>query len=626
MTDIQDIITENSRRTSRLPADCDYITGDPSDPTRTPADIPWERGTVYLPASMVADPEFTRLSSHHQYARLGHRHDFAYWAATCVKIRHKLTGQNVDFKLNAPQRRVVAMLEADRVAGRPLRIIMLKARQWGGSTLVQMYFAWIQTIHRTNWNSLICAHVRDTAATIRGMYDTMLSAYPRQYWDDDEPPAFRAWQGARNTREISGRGCRVTIASSFGQDSSRGLDATMAHLSEVAFWKDTDKMSPDEFIRSVCGGVPMVPLSFIAMESTANGTGNFFHTEWLRASAGDSAYRPVFVAWHEIEIYRSPCPDPQALWNAMDKYERNLWDMGLTLEMIQWYHDKRREIGNDTAMHAEYPTTPDEAFANTGNGVFEPAHVEQMRKNCRTPLDIAEYDNSTAGRILLRTPGADGSLSIWALPDRAKPRWADRYIVTVDVGGRSLRSDPSVIAVFDRFPHGPGSLPEVVAQWRGHTYHDMLGHYAAKVAGAYHNALLVIESNSLESSAEGGSQYILEELNDTYPNLYVRTRRDGWREETTESRVGFHTNIRTKSLIVTALVAAVREGLYIERDTGACNEMLTYELRADGSYAAKRGHHDDLVMTRAMALYIHSTLGAPVPKITAGTFFRTPSW
>jgi len=57
-----------------------------------------------------------------------------------------------------------------RTAGKPIRLILLKARQWGGSTLVQIYMAWIQLVHCRNWNSVICAHLKESAANIKGMY------------------------------------------------------------------------------------------------------------------------------------------------------------------------------------------------------------------------------------------------------------------------------------------------------------------------------------------------------------------------------------------------------------------------------------------------------------------------
>lgn len=55
----------------------------------------------------------------HGIRRLRLRHDFEYWAASCVTIRHKTTGRRVPFVLNAPQRRVASLLEDDRRAARP---------------------------------------------------------------------------------------------------------------------------------------------------------------------------------------------------------------------------------------------------------------------------------------------------------------------------------------------------------------------------------------------------------------------------------------------------------------------------------------------------------------------------
>ena len=95
--------------------------------------------------------------------------DFELWCRECVTITDKLTGRPIPFTLNAPQRRVLAVLEQQRQAHRPLRLILLKARQWGGSTLVQVYMAWMQLVRRTGWNSLICGHVKDASANIRGM-------------------------------------------------------------------------------------------------------------------------------------------------------------------------------------------------------------------------------------------------------------------------------------------------------------------------------------------------------------------------------------------------------------------------------------------------------------------------
>lgn len=322
-----------------------------------------------VPEAMVADPGYRPGLPAVEVARLRCRHDFEYWAATCVMIKDKITGRDTPLVLNRPQRRVASILEEQRRSGAPIRLIMLKARQWGGSTLVQMYMAWIQTVHRTNWHSLICAHVKDTSSSIRGIYTKMLASYPPELWEGDAEPRFTAFERSANTRLIAGRGCRVTLGSSENQEAVRGSDYAMAHLSEVAFWSDTRMRSPEGFVRAICGSVARAPYTLIVMESTANGVGNFFHTEWLRAcSPQGSDKTPVFVPWHEIEIYAETPVDPRRLWDGMDDYERALWQRGLTLEQICWYHNKRREYPAHRLMMAEYPTTDVEAFANTGAG------------------------------------------------------------------------------------------------------------------------------------------------------------------------------------------------------------------------------------------------------------------
>mgnify|MGYP000612202589 FL=1 len=69
-------------------------------------------------------------------------------------------------------------LEKLRIAGKPIRIILLKARQWGGSTTSQLYMAWLQLLHKTGLNSLIIAHQGAGSDEIKDMFDRMIKSYP----------------------------------------------------------------------------------------------------------------------------------------------------------------------------------------------------------------------------------------------------------------------------------------------------------------------------------------------------------------------------------------------------------------------------------------------------------------
>lgn len=610
---IEALIAENDRRNAMLPSAHPYdpVRGIGCIGERVEVPTPFsEYATAFVPKSMAADPQLAVATDAVSWQKLRCRHDFEFWCVTCVKIKHKTLGSDVPFVLNAPQRRVAAILEADRLADKPLRLIMLKARQWGGSTLVQMYMIWIQSVHRRNWNSLICAHVKDAAANIRGMYSKVIENYPPDLWDGDAAPRFRPYERSINIRSIDGRGCRVTVASAENQDAVRGSDYAMAHLSETAFWPATPKRSPEDFIRAVCGAIAYMPYTLIAVESTANGVGNYFHSEWLRSEQGKSDKHAVFVPWYEIEIYRLAVSNPQELWQNLTDYELKLWEQGLTLEMINWYHHKSVEYPTLDQMHAEYPSTPEEAFVNSGAGVFAVEKVNALRTMCCTPKFVG--DINVAGR-----PVADsrGLLKMWA---DVQPEL--NYVVAMDIGGRSAGADWSVIAVLTRQP-----VPEVVAQWRGHIDHDLLADEAIRIARHYNNALLVVESNTFETESGGADNNlsVLANMARSYTNLYTRTVTDRL-TNTVSDRIGFHTNRRTKPVLINTLIAAVRDGSYVEHDTEACNELSTYVELPNGSYAAKLGKHDDILMTRALALHIIAT-SAPATTDLDGLFSQ-PSW
>lgn len=518
-----------------------------------------------------------------------YKDDFQYWAEHAVVIRDKKTGRDIPFVLNRAQRRVLAIMESMRTQGRPIRLIMLKSRQWGGSTLIQVYMAWIQLMHRENWHSVICAHVKDSAKNIRGMYTKLLANYPDHLTaSGDEKPVFAPFERSENVRIIRGRNCRVAVTSAEAQDNMRGTDISMVHLSEVAFFKSTTTRDPEDFLRAVCGSVPLEPYTLVAIESTANGVGNFFHNEWLRAERGESDKVPVFVPWYEIEIYSMPVDNPEAFRRSLNAYETALLEQhGCSLEQINWYRHKRAEFPKDELMHAEFPTTPAEAFTSSDSNVFDNRHIERMRLSCAEP----RRGEISADDTFVEVP--DGSLALWkdVEPDT-------EYITVVDVGGRSRSSDWSVAAVLRL-----DTVPEVVAQWRGHIDHDLLARKAIALSRHYGDALLVIESNTLESAGTfNESSSVLAYVQREYDNIYYRRR-----DETgvrIPHRIGFHTNVHTKSHAIDLLIAAVRDGSYIERDTMACNELATYCRQSNGACCARPGCHDDILMTRAIALAV----------------------
>lgn len=658
----EDMLAENARRLDAIRATFNPVTGEGSTGERFPLHLPdYLLTTQHLPVEMRSDPNISLLmqkgsiegAARHlgisadmmrfRLMRLRMRHDFPFWAATVVKVKNKGGGPDVFFRLNRPQRKLVEMFERERLARRPIRIILLKARQWGGSTCTQLYMAWLQLLHAEGLNSLIIAHQGAGSDEIKDMFDRMIASYPPFLLYDENHaaiPDMRLFTGVRPRMEGVGRSgmifrvpernCKVKLGSAERPDSCRGGDYNLVHLSEVGIWKATDGKTPEDIVRSACGGVLLRENTMIVYESTANGTGNFFHREYVAATRGESQFRPLFISWHEIEQYSLTLSPEERLdlarrlWRergdesetqrrSSGRYLFRLFEAGATLEAIAWYIAERSKYNDQARMAAEYPNDDVEAFAHSGCRVFDRYDVERLRAECRDPIItgdvVSRHPDGPDSLTDLSFSSSGSGMQVWAFPDTANPM-TERYLTVVDVGGRSTRADWSVVTVFDRVAMASGGGPEVVAQWRGHCDVDRLAWRAARIAAFYDNSLLVVESNTLETREadrmvdSGGSPYILLQIRDAYPNLYVRGGSvENLREGNTQ-KLGFHTNTVTKSMIISTMVKVVRDGLYTERSEDALDEMLSYERRANGSYGAISGCHDDILMTRAIGLHI----------------------
>lgn len=674
------MIEENNRRLANLFGHFDPITGEGSTGERIKVDMPpvsGIQGTLWLPKRMLDEPFAKmvaegRAEAGEAFELLRISHDFPYWAARYVRVKRKGGGEDCPLVLNYAQRMFANKLEEMREAGRPIRIVLLKTRQWGGSTLSQIYMAWMQLVHKRGLNSLIIAHQGTASDEIKDMFDKMMETYPDSILNANFEEYASGGKCADSTKNgkidakkmvpvgksrsifrVPARNCKLKIGTAERPDSCRGGDYNLVHLSEVGLWKRTKGKRPEDIVRSACAGVAFNPDTMIVYESTANGVGNFFHREYVDARDNPrSQFRSLFVGWHHVEADTLPFASEKdrrdfATWIYANKeqssapsqreesgrYLWKLWRQGATLEGINWYVTERAKHMEHGQMAAECPSDDVEAFVNSGTAVFDIYQVEDLRPDCTPPTMIGDVcGDAQRGTHALENlrfqPDRQGTLGIWKLPAdgpatvaklkimgavdancRSKTAYG-RYLTVVDIGGRSAKSDWSVIAVFDRIEMACGGKPEIVAQWYGHIDMDLLAWKAAQIAAFYDNSLLVIESNTLETHdasriVDGDqSQFVLNQLRSAYPNLYARRQSEEDIRLKAPRKYGFHTNISTKPMVVSALVQAVREHLYVERDERCLNELLTYERRQNGSFGAIEGAHDDLLMTRAIGLHV----------------------
>lgn len=660
---ISKILQENERRRAIVFAPFNPITGEGSIGQRvafTVSDYPIP--TQYLPVEMMDEPFVKSLSKAgsvdafirdalmlpvtdeardkvvEEFIRIRQKHDYPFWAAMFAYIKRKGGGTDVLFRLNRPQRKLIKRLEKMRKAGKPIRLILLKARQWGGSTAIQIYMAWLQLVHEVGLNSLIIAHQGTGSDEIKDMFDRMIKSYPVEMLHElgeayapNEPKMVGVGKSG-NIFRVPQRNCKIKIGTAERPNSCRGGDYNLVHLSEVALWKETDGKKPEDIVRSACSGILLRPYTMIVYESTPNGVGNFFHKEYLAAKKGLSQFEAMFVAWFEIEQYELPFANEAEKYAFAKKLFENrrndevksdreepgtylwrLWEKGATLEAIHWYVSERSKYTNHGDMASEYPSDDIEAFTYSGRKVFSSEDVEQFRPACRAPRWIGEiYGSADEGEKAIEglrfKKEADGRLFMWHDVERSdEEEVTDRYLVIVDVcKGHTKNADFADILVIDRLSMMDGEPPEVAAEWHGHIDMDKLAWKATQVAAYYNNALLVIESNTLETNnTKGEAEYILTLIHEVYGRqLYARKQSAEDIRQGLPKKYGYHTNPLTKKVVIYNLKVVIRERLYIEREEACLDEYLTYVETENNVFEAMEGYHDDRLMTRAIGMQV----------------------
>ena len=113
----------------------------------------------------------------------------------------------MSFKLNRGQRKLIRVMFDMWQRDVPIRIILLKARQWGGSTLIQVFMIWIQLVHLRQWNSVIVSHIENTAKTIRGMYTKILDNYDPWLLDLNKEDVLKLtpFENSQKTKQLKVR-------------------------------------------------------------------------------------------------------------------------------------------------------------------------------------------------------------------------------------------------------------------------------------------------------------------------------------------------------------------------------------------------------------------------------------
>lgn len=570
------------------------------------------------------------------------REDTPYWAEKFAKIVNK-DKQLVPFIYKPGQLEFDARLEAQRAAGKPMRIIVLKARKVGFSTATQAKMIQ-RCIFRENYEAVVVAQDGKTGEKLYNIGERIYVNMPN---DPELKPKLgrhrRAqflhfvgdglWQHGQAFPDSS-----YLVDTAGEYEAGRGATPSAIHASEVAFWpKALTKLT------ALKNSVPRALETLFVIESTANGY-NEFKDLWDDAEAGRSSYDAFFWPWWKEAEYKIDFASPDererfVIGDPNDPYAEEEADLvqhfELTIEQLHW---RRLTIadecnGDVRIFHQEYPSTPKEAFISTGKKAFDSYRTAQLLVRVET-TDPRKPDLLNPGPTIgdlrpteLRTePTMSGTIEVpqgamfekraggmvsttspWRFwleqDDQGKLLLPSEYVAGVDVsGGKTETTDEPDYHAIQVIDH---RTREQVAEYRSRIEPRLLALEVLLCALFFNNALVAIE----RTGSWGIAPLTILWQDFHYPFLY-RSKKAGAVNEPTEKRLGWDTNVRTKPL----LLAGLAELLRIEEDgiksRFLADEMSTYTQTEKGTTQAEPGKYDDLLMAYMIAQEVAK--GAPL--------------
>ncbi len=500
-----------------------------------------------------------------------------------IKIRNK-EGKIIGLKLNSPQQKLYDIIKEQKKAKKPVRIIILKARQMGFSTLTESIL-FKDTVTKFNRRTGIITHLSTATTNLFNMSKLMLDNLP-----DDLKPSIKK----SNAQELifdndSGTGLKSRIKCMTAGTSGVGRSDTFdnLHLSELAFWEGDVTAT----LTGLFQAVPNLPDTMIIIESTANGFEKFKEL-WDQAVNGESDFIPLFVAWHELPEYSMSYSGFKLTREEIELKEL----YNLTDDQLEWrrWCIRNNCQGSVEQFHQEYPSSPDEAFISTGKCIFDKDAIINRLKHVPKPIKQGYfvYDEESAQQNIMTdirwVNDKRGCIKLFKLPNM--PHFT-KYALGGDTAGETLGDFFSSDVV-------DAKTLEQVATVHMQTDEDLYAKQMYCLGMYYNKALIAIETNYSTFP-----QKKLEELG--YPNFYVRETVDRYDKSVTK-QFGFNTNRKTKPVILADLVELVREHTDIFNDERTLREMLTMVKKENGKQEAEEGYHDDKVMSIAIT---HKAVG-----------------
>ena len=511
-----------------------------------------------------------------------------------LKIRTKQS-EIKPFRFNNPQKKIFAVYKQAREAGKPLRFILLKARQEGASTFFEalLFFRTITNFHRKN---LIVGHESKSATNLFEMCNRFYNNLP-----EEMKPAI-AYSNEKKL-SFSALDSEVSVASAeVGGKLQRSDTLNDVHLTEVAWWRDA-KASLTALMQTVGSD----PNKLVAVESTGNGIGGEFYNMWQDAKSGKNEFIPIFIAWFELPEYSKAFTNVQ----EQERFASSLSDLekelirvhSLSLEQMNWRRWAIENLcqGDPEQFKQEYPATDTEAFLVSGRPVFDNEYIYSKIVGLKDvhPFRIGELIYTDEKKEFVEfVDNKHGYLKLFYDYEHDE-RDRNRFVAGCDVAEGLEQGDRSIMKFLDR------KKMKVFLTWAGMIHPDLLAEEQHKIhlfldKDVYfcternnHGLTTLVESNRLG-------------VNNYYQEVFETGH------AVTTDRIGFKTSEATKPQVINALNQAMRQRLIEDSEIDYWQECATFVRNSRGQMQAQGKDKDpgtkcfdDRVIAQALMWLCH---------------------
>lgn len=482
---------------------------------------------------------------------------------------------------NTIQQRFIKKIKELLELKKPIRVLVLKARQLGLSTIIEAII-YAFTCNKRGINSCVVADDLDGANYIFEMQKLF-----QEYLDEHLKPEIA--HSNEKKLSFSGINSQILIDTSDNPDVGRKYTFQFVHGTEVARWKK----SLSEIMAGIGHAVPYAPETMIFLETTARGYEEFYDL-WISAIDGKTDWVPVFFAWWEFPENVLPLENSQFYPIESIKfqtpYEKEKFLLEeksleakykLSGEQLNW---RRWDIVNNCSgflnkFNEDNPSCWQDAFVATGDIFFNRDALKEQE--IKKPIAIGNIVKEESKYVFRNDPA--GLFKLYEFPKQY-----EQYAIGADPAEGLENRDKSSGVVLNKKTNKTACI------YNHNIPPDRFAEDLIKLGNYFNEALIACEN-------KGYGYSVNQDLYKKYGKVYRKTKtKKGFNEPTME--LGWNTNSISRPQMLSQLQEEIANGSTDLLDRDLINQCWTFVNNLKrGQPEAEKGKNDDLVMARAIS-------------------------